>query len=101
MELTDGDENQVKAGPDRDKEKKWNRMASSTDASCQLCEISTDMFYRACTILARELSEFWEPVICGKSDQIIPFWIWAFVRKGQPFWLQTELIFHHLSHPQQ
>ena len=50
----------------------------------QLCKIPTDMFYHACTVLAGELSEFWEPVICGKSDQIIPFWIWAFVQKGQP-----------------
>ena len=33
MELTDNDENQVKAGPDRDKEKKRTRWASSTDAS--------------------------------------------------------------------
>ena len=36
-----------------------------------------------------------------KSDQIIPFWIRMFVREGLPFWLQTELILHHLSHPQQ
>ena len=59
------------------------------------------MFYRAYTVLASELSKFWEPVIGGKSDQIIPLWIWAFVRKGQPFWLQAELILHHLGHLQQ
>jgi hypothetical protein len=67
----------------------------------QLCKIPTDMFYRACTILASEFSEFWEHVICGKSNQIIPFWIWTFVWKGQSFWLQTKLIFYHLGHPQQ
>ena len=67
----------------------------------QLCKIPTDMFYYACTILTSELGELWEPIICRKSDQIIPFWIWAFVRKGQPFWLQTELILHHLGHLQQ
>ena len=33
MELTDNDENQVKAGPNRDKEKKQTRWASSMDAS--------------------------------------------------------------------
>ena len=33
MELIGSDENQVKAGPDRDKEKKRTRWASSTDAS--------------------------------------------------------------------
>ena len=32
MELTDNDENQVKAGPDKDREKKRTRWASSTDA---------------------------------------------------------------------
>ena len=67
----------------------------------QLCKIPTDMFYRACTVLASELSEFWEPIICWRSDQIIPFWIWAFVWKGQPFWLQTELTLHHLGHLEQ
>ena len=86
MELTGNDENQVKAGPDRDKEKKRTRWASSMDD---------------CAITASELSKLWEPIICRKSDQIIPLWIWAFVRKGQPFWLQTELIFHHLGHLQQ
>ena len=33
MELTGSDKSQVKAGPDRDKEKKQTRWASSTDAS--------------------------------------------------------------------
>ena len=33
MELTSSDENQVKASPDSDKEKKQTRWASSTDAS--------------------------------------------------------------------
>ena len=33
MELTGSDENQVKAGPDRDNEKKWTRWASSMDGS--------------------------------------------------------------------
>ena len=33
MELTGSDENQVKAGPDKDKEKKQTRWASSTNAS--------------------------------------------------------------------
>ena len=33
MELTSSDENQVKVGPDRDKEKKQTRCASSMDAS--------------------------------------------------------------------
>ena len=32
IELTASDENQVKAGPDRDKEKKRTRCASSTEA---------------------------------------------------------------------
>ena len=32
MELTGSDENQVKAGPDRDREKKQTRWASSMDA---------------------------------------------------------------------
>ena len=32
MELTGSDENQVKAGPDRDKEKKRTRWVSSMDA---------------------------------------------------------------------
>ena len=67
----------------------------------QLCKIPTNMFYCACAVLASELGKLWEPIICGKSDQIIPLWIWAFVRIGQPFWLQTELIFHHLGHLQQ
>ena len=66
----------------------------------QLCKIPTDMFYCAC-VLASELSKLWKPVICRKSDQIIPSWIWAFVQEGQPFWFQTELILHHLSHLQQ
>ena len=51
MELTGSDENQVKADPDRDKEKKQTRWASSIDAS------PADMFYRACTVLASELSK--------------------------------------------
>ena len=59
------------------------------------------MFYCACAILANELSKLWEPIICRKSDQIISFWIWAFIRKGLSFWLQTELTLHHLGHPQQ
>ena len=59
------------------------------------------MFYHACTVLASELGEFWEPVIRRKSDQIIPLWIWVFVQKGQPFWLQTELILHHLGYLEQ
>ena len=33
MELTGNDENQVKAGPDKDREKKQTRWASSTNAS--------------------------------------------------------------------
>jgi hypothetical protein len=33
MELTGNDENQVKASPDKDKEKKQTQWASSTDAS--------------------------------------------------------------------
>ena len=90
MELTGSDENQVKAGPNRDKEKKRTRWPSSTD-----------MFYCACAVLTSELGELWEPVICRKSDQIIPLWIWTFVRKGVPFWLQTELILHHLGHSEQ
>ena len=56
----------------------------------QLCKISTDMFYCACTVLTSELGELWEPVICRKGDQIIPFWIWAFVQKSHSFWLQTK-----------
>jgi len=67
----------------------------------QLCKIPTDMFYCACAILASELSKLWEPIIRWKSDQIIPFWIWAFVQEGLPFWLQTELILHHLGHSKQ
>ena len=67
----------------------------------QLCKIPTDMFYYACTVLTSELGELWEPVICRKSAQIISLWIWAFVWKGQPFWLQAKLIFHHLDHLQQ
>ena len=59
------------------------------------------LFYCACAVLASELSKLWELVICWKSDQIIPFWIWVFVREGQPFLLQTELILHHLGHLQQ
>ena len=59
------------------------------------------MFYYACAILASELSKLWEPVICRKSDQIIPLWIRTFVREGLPFLLQTELILHHLSHSKQ
>ena len=51
------DKNHVKAGPDRDKEKKQTRWASSTDAYAQLCKITTDMFYYACAILASELSK--------------------------------------------
>ena len=72
MELTGSDENQVKASPDRDKEKKRTRWASSMDASPN-CKMLTDMFYRACAILANELGKLWELVICRKSDQIIPF----------------------------
>ena len=45
----------------------------------QLCKIPTDMFYCAYAILASELSKLWKPVICRKSNQIIPFWIWTFV----------------------
>ena len=67
----------------------------------QLCEIPTDMFYCACAILASELSKLWEPLICRKTNQIIPLWIWVFVQKGQPFWLQAELILYHLGHLQQ
>ena len=67
----------------------------------QLCKILTNMFYWARAILASELSKLWEPIICRKSDQIIPLWIWTFVRKCLPFWLQTELILHHLGHSQQ
>ena len=78
-----------------------NSMGLFNGCFTQLCKIPTDMFYYACTVLTSELGELQEPVICRKSDQIIPFQIWAFVRKGQPFWLQTELIFHHLGHPQQ
>ena len=59
------------------------------------------MFFCACAVLTSELGEFWEPVNYRKSDQIILFWIWAFVRKGHPFWLQTELILYHLGHLQQ
>ena len=72
MELTGSDENQVKAGPDKDKEKKRTRWASSMDASHQLHKIPTDMFYCAYAILASELSKLWEPVICRKIEQIIP-----------------------------
>ena len=60
MELTGSDKNQVKAGPDRDKEKKRTWWASLMDA------------YYACAILASELSKLREPVICRTSDQIIP-----------------------------
>ena len=67
----------------------------------QLCKIPTDMFYCACAILASKLGKLWELVICRKSDQIIPLWIWTFVREGLPFWLQTELILHHLGHSKQ
>ena len=101
MELTSNDENQVKAGPDRDKEKKQTRWASSIDALPNCVRYRLTCFYYACAILASELGKLWEPIIYRKSDQIIPFWIWAFVRKGQPFWLQTKLILHHLGHLQQ
>ena len=67
----------------------------------QLCKIPTDIFYCACAILASELGKLQEPVICRKSDQIIPLWIWTFIRKGLPFWFQTELILHHLGHSEQ
>ena len=40
------------------------------------------MFYRTCTVLASELSEFWEPIIYGKSDQIIPFWMDVCTRRS-------------------
>ena len=97
MELTGSDENQVKAGLDRDKEKKRTRWASSTDASpnCVRYRLTCSIML---VLLASELSKLREPVICRESDQIIPFWIWAFVQEGQPFWLQTELILYHLGH---
>ena len=72
MELTGNNENQVKAGPDRDKEKKRTRWASSNGCFAQLCKIPTDVFYCACAILASELSKLQEPIICRKSDQVIP-----------------------------
>ena len=67
----------------------------------QLCKIPTNMFYRPCVVLSSELGKLWEPIICRKSDQIIPLWIWTFVRKGLLFWFQTELILHHLGHSEQ
>ena len=86
MELTSSDENQVKAGPDPQGEE-TNSMVLFNGCFTQLCKIPTDMFYYACAALASELSKIWEPVIYWKSDQIMPFWIWAFVREGQSFWL--------------
>ena len=78
-----------------------NSMGLFNGCFTQLCKIPTDMFYCACAILASELSKLWEPVIYRKSDQIIPLWIWAFVREGLPLWLQIELILHHLGHSEQ
>ena len=99
MELTGSDENQVKAGPDRSRQREeTNSMGLFNGCFAQLCKIPTDMFYCACAILANELGKLWEPVISRKSDQIVPFWIWAFVQKGLPFWLQTKLILLHLGH---
>ena len=79
MELTSNNENQVKDGPDKDKEKKTNSMSFFNGCFAQLCKILTNMFYCACAVLASELSKLWKPVICRKGDQIIPFWIWVFV----------------------
>ena len=78
-----------------------NSMGLFNGCFTQLCKIPTNMFYCACVVLVSELSKLQEPIICRKSDQIIPFRIWAFVREGQPFWLQTELILHHLGHTEQ
>ena len=57
MELTVNDENQVKASPDRDKEKKRTQWASSTDTSPNCVRLLTNMFYCAYTVLASELSK--------------------------------------------
>ena len=57
MELTGNDENQVKAGPDKDREE-TNSMGILNWRFAQLCKVPTNMFYHACTILASELSEF-------------------------------------------
>ena len=62
-----------------------NSMSLFNGCFAQLCKIPIDVFYCTLCYLDLELSKFREPVIRGKSDQILPLWNGRLYEKVYPF----------------